>query len=130
MNALANTFQDSVGVGLAIGLSTFVGTLLGEVSAGPVSDRLLYLYAKTHNGKLKPEARLQATWPGAFLLPAGIIIEGVCLQYKTPWIGPVMGIGIAAFGLQGLSTNIYAYVTDVSGSHCCTRLQAMRPAPG
>ncbi|GAB7352450.1 hypothetical protein MBLNU459_g2861t1 [Dothideomycetes sp. NU459] len=101
-----------VGIGLAIGLSTFVGTLLGEVCAGPVSDRLIYLYMKNHNGEAVPEARLQAMWPGFILLPLGVIIEGVCFQYKTPWAGPVMGIGIGAFGLQILSTNTYAYVTD------------------
>ena len=101
-------------IGLCIGLSTFIGTLLGEISAGPVSDRILYLYMKTHNGQTKPEARLQAMWPGFFLLPVGVIIEGVCLQYKTHWAGPVMGIGIAAVGLQIVSTNTFAYVTDVS----------------
>ena len=103
-------------VGMAIGLSTFAGTLLGELSAGPVSDRVLYLYTKRHGGVPKPEARLQATWPGFILLPAGIIIEGVCFQYKTSWVGPVLGMGIAAFGLQILSTNIYAYMTDVSAN--------------
>lgn len=106
--------MDTVGIGLAIGLSTFVGTLIGEVAAGPVSDRMLYVYAKKHGGEPKPEARLQATWLGFVLLPAGVIIEGVCFQYKTHWVGPVMGIGIAAFGLQMLTTNIYAYATDVS----------------
>jgi MFS family permease len=101
-------------IGMAIGLSTFTGTLIGELAAGPVSDRILYLYTKTHGGVSKPEARLQATWPGFILLPAGIIIEGVCLQYKTHWAGPVMGIGIAAFGLQIISTNVFAYIPDVS----------------
>lgn len=105
---------DTVGVGLAIGLSTFIGTLLGELCAGPVSDRLIYLYMRSHNGEAVPEARLRAMWPGALLLPVGVIIEGVCFQYRTQWAGPVIGIGIGAFGLQILSTNIYAYVTDVS----------------
>lgn len=50
--------------------------------------------------------------PGALLLPAGIIIEGVCLQHHTHWSGPVLGIGIAAFGLQIVSTNIFAYLAD------------------
>ncbi|MCJ1286218.1 hypothetical protein MMC26_005563 [Xylographa opegraphella] len=99
-------------VGMAIGLSTFVGTLLGELLAGPVSDRVLYLYTKSHAGVPKPEARLQATWPGLVILPAGVIIEGVCFQYKTHWSGPVMGMGIAAFGLQIVQTNIFAYMTD------------------
>lgn len=29
-------------------------------------------------------------------------------------MGPVMGIAIAAVGLQIVTTNIYAYITDVS----------------
>lgn len=45
-------------------------------------------------------------------MPAGVIIEGVCLQYKTHSIGPVLGIGIGVFGLQILRTNIFAYVMD------------------
>ncbi|TKX19743.1 MFS transporter-like protein 147 [Elsinoe australis] len=103
---------DTVGVGLAIGVSTFIGTLIGELSAGPVSDRLVYLYAKAHDGDQKAETRLFATIPGAILIPIGVIIEGVCFQYETHWMGPIMGISIAAFGLQIVTTNIYAYVTD------------------
>ena len=107
---------DTAQVGLAIGLSTFIGTIIGELAAGPISDRLLYLYTKAHHGKVKPEARLQGTWPGFILIPAGVAIEGACLQYKTHWIGPVMGIGIGAFGLQVISTGVFSYVTDVSVS--------------
>lgn len=106
--------MDTVGVGLSIGLSTFAGTLIGELLAGPVSDRLLYLYRKTHDGEVKSEARLHSMWPGFILTPVGIIIEGVCFQYKTHYMGPIMGIAIAAFGLQIVSTNVYAYTTDVS----------------
>jgi hypothetical protein len=105
-------------VGMAIGLSTFVGTLIGELLAGPVSDRILYLKTKRNRGAFTPEARLQAIWPGFILCPAGVIIEGVCLQHRTHWAGPVMGIGIAAFGLQIVSTSIFAYATD------CYRPQA------
>lgn len=106
--------QDTVGIGLAIGLSTFIGTLIGEISAGPVSDRLVYLHAKAHNGDINPESRLYATIPGAILIPIGVIIEGLCFQFKTHYMGPVMGIAIAAVGLQIVTTNIYAYITDVS----------------
>ena len=113
---------DTSQIGMAIGLSTFVGTLIGELLAGPVSDRILYLYTKSHGGQAKAEARLQGCWPGFILLPAGVIIEGVCLQYHTHWSGPVMGMGIAAFGLQIVQTNIYAYMTDVSGMFFSPRL--------
>lgn len=103
---------DTAQVGLAIGLSTFVGTIIGELSAGRVSDRILYLRTRKSEGAFRPEARLLAIWPGFFLCPAGVIIEGVCLQYRTHWSGPVVGIGIAAFGLQIITTNVFAYCTD------------------
>jgi MFS family permease len=103
---------DTAQVGLAIGLSTFVGTAIGELASGPVSDRILYLSTRKNNGVSKSEIRLYATLPGFILLPGGLIIEGVCLQYRTHYMGPVMGIGIAAFGLQIVSTNIYAYLAD------------------
>lgn len=106
--------RDTVGIGLAIGLSTFIGTLIGEISAGPVSDRLVYLHAKAHIGDINPESRLYAAIPGAILIPIGVIIEGLCFQFKAHYTGPVMGIAIAAVGLQIVTTNIYAYITDVS----------------
>ena len=101
-------------VGLCIGFGTFVGTVIGELTAGPVSDRILYHKAKKNNGVPIPESRLQAMWPALVLLPAGVIIEGVCFQNKTHWIGPCVGMATANFGLQVASTNIYAYMTDVS----------------
>jgi hypothetical protein len=99
-------------VGLAIGVSTTVGSVLGELVSGSVSDKVFYLANKRQGGNAEPESRLHATWPGAFLLPAGVVIEGVCLQYHTHWSGPVIGIGIGAFGLQIVSTTIFAYLTD------------------
>jgi hypothetical protein len=102
-------------IGMIIGLPTLIGSIVGEMCAGPVSDRILYLQTKRNNGVSTPEARLQAMWPGFVIMPAGVIIEGVCLQYKTHWIGPAMGMAIGLFGLQIVSTNIFAYVMDVSG---------------
>ncbi|KAH8802957.1 major facilitator superfamily domain-containing protein [Xylogone sp. PMI_703] len=111
--AFGQTYHFNVAqVGMAMGLSTTIGSVIGEFASGTVSDRILYLFMKRHDGEVSSEARLTATWPGAFLLPAGIIIEGVCLEYKTHWSGPVLGIGIASFGLQIVSTNIYAYLAD------------------
>lgn len=103
---------DTAQVGMAIGLSTLVGSILGETVSGPVSDKILFLANRRRGGNAEPETRLHATWPGGFLLPAGLVIEGVCLQYHTHWSGPVMGIAISAFGLQIVSTSIFAYLTD------------------
>ncbi|KAJ5820169.1 hypothetical protein N7474_005760 [Penicillium riverlandense] len=103
---------NTVQVGLAIGLPTTIGSMLGEFMAGSISDKTLRHANRLHDGAADIESRLQATLPGAVILPIGIVIEGVCLQYQTHWAGPVMGIGIAAFGLQIVSTPIFAYLTD------------------
>lgn len=105
---------DTAQIGLIIGIPTLIGSIIGEVCAGPVSDWILYIKTKRNNGIATPEARLQAIWPGFILMPAGVIIDGVCLQYKTHWIGPAIGMAVALFGLQIVSTNVFAYVMDVS----------------
>ncbi|KAH8802470.1 major facilitator superfamily domain-containing protein [Xylogone sp. PMI_703] len=103
---------DTAQVGLAVGLALIVGSILGELVSGSVSDLVLLYADKRAGGHAEPEARLHATWPGAFLLPAGVIIEGVCLQYKTHWFYPCFGIGVGAFGLQIVSTTLFAYLAD------------------
>ncbi|KAF2092501.1 MFS general substrate transporter [Rhizodiscina lignyota] len=103
---------DTAQVGLAIGVPTTIGSIIGELAAGPVSDLLLLWSNRRHNGESPPETRLHVMWPGLILLPAGVIIEEVCFQHRTHWMGPVMGMGIGCFGLQIISTNIFAYLAD------------------
>ena len=98
-------------IGLSIGVPALVSSILGEFLSGGMSDKMLSLAKKQH-GYADPETRLHATWVGAFFLPVGVIMQGVCLQYHTHWAGPVAGIGIAAFGLQIVSTPIFAYLVD------------------
>ncbi|KAK7709690.1 hypothetical protein SLS57_008595 [Botryosphaeria dothidea] len=99
-------------IGLMMGLPLLIGSFLGEVLSGPFSDFIMYQYTRRHNGERKPEARLTASIASAFFTPAGIIIYGVCLHYKTHWIGPVLGNAVAGFGLQLATTVNYAYCSD------------------
>ena len=99
--------------GLLLGLPLTIGTLLGEFVSGGFSDWIRYKIARKSGTPGKPEDRLWAILPATILLPAGIIIEGICIQQRTHWIGPAMGISIASFGLQVATTVIYAYTADV-----------------
>lgn len=103
-------------IGMIIGLPTLIGSLIGEVCAGPVSDWILYTSTKRNNGISTPESRLLAIWPGFIIMPIGVITEGFCLQFRTHWIGPAMGMAVGLFGLQIISTNLFAYMMDVSPS--------------
>lgn len=106
-------YQFNTGIiGLMLGLPLLIGSALGELLSGPFSDWVMYQYAKRHDGERKPEARLKASLGSLLLCPAGAIIYGVCLQRKTHWIGPVMGMAISSFGLQLVTTVSYTYCSD------------------
>lgn len=107
---------DVAQTGLMLSIPLLIGCLLGEMSAGWLTDHMVYRYAKTHGGRREPEPRINAI-PLAFLCPIGIIIDGVCLSHhKTAsWVGAAFGMGIANFGLQVATTITYSYCTDVSG---------------
>lgn len=100
--------------GLMLSIPLIIGGVLGELGAGWVTDWLSNRHAMKHNGVRLPEARLTAIW-GAILVPAGIIVEGVCLtHYETvSWVGSAFGMGLSNMGLQIATTTIYSYTTDV-----------------
>ncbi|KAL9085495.1 MAG: hypothetical protein Q9165_007540 [Trypethelium subeluteriae] len=99
-------------VGVLLGVPLTVGSILGECCAGYLSDMVSERRAIYRGGKRIPEDRFLAIYPGVVLLPLGVIIEGVSITHKTHWIGPAMGVAIASFGLQIVTTIIYAYVAD------------------
>lgn len=102
---------DTLQIGLGYGGALTIGGSLGELAAGLVLDSIV----KTKMRKtvhFQPEIRLQAIWHGEILVPAGLLIYGFTMQDKTSWVGPLMGMGIAAFGLQVITTTCYTYATD------------------
>jgi hypothetical protein len=100
--------------GLLLSIPLTIGCLIGEFSAGWVTDWAANRYAKAHGGSRLPEARLNVIW-GSLLIPVGVIIEGVCLSHSKTvgWIGSAFGMAIAGLGLQIATTVLYAYTTDV-----------------
>ncbi|EXJ68585.1 uncharacterized protein A1O5_08379 [Cladophialophora psammophila CBS 110553] len=105
---------DVAQTGMLLSIPLLIGCLLGEMSAGWLTDYMVYRYAKHHGGRREPEPRINAVVL-AVLCPIGIIIDGICLShFKTvPWVGAAFGMGIANFGLQIATTVTYSYCTDV-----------------
>jgi MFS family permease len=94
-------------LGLGIGMMTSV------IVFGIVSDRLLRrLSSKTADGEMKPEHRLPPLVPGAFLVPAGIILYGWSAQYKLHWAIPVLGTVLLGAGLNSILMSIQTYLVD------------------
>lgn len=102
--------------GLLLGIPITVGSVLGELISGGLSDWISERRSLAR-GKRKPEDRLLAIIPSFFLTPLGIIIEGVCLQNSTHFMGVAMGIATASFGLQVATTVVYTYTSEVFTHH-------------
>jgi MFS family permease len=104
---------NTLDIGLGYGLALTIGGSLGELAAGWVVDYVVKRERRKLGGRdPEPEARLKAIWTGEILVPAGLLIYGFCLQYRTVWIAPLLGMGIAAFGVQVIATTIYTYAID------------------
>lgn len=85
--------------------------MMGEASAGWVSDVIINAYARRHNGYRKPEARLYLI-PLCLLLPIRIATYGFCIQHHRPWIEAAVCMGISGLGTQVGTTMVYTYCTD------------------
>ena len=83
---------DTLQIGLGYGGALTVGGSLRELAAGLVLDALVQK-KMTADVKFQPEMRLWAIWHGEILVPAGLLIYGFTMQYKTFWVGPLMGMG-------------------------------------
>jgi hypothetical protein len=99
--------------GLLLGIPITVGSLIGEIVAGGVSDWISEKRALSRGGYRHPEDRLLTMIPLSVLIPIGIIAEGVCLIRRTHWIGVAMGLAIASTGLQIATTGVYTYTAEV-----------------
>jgi hypothetical protein len=97
--------------GLLIGIPLTIGCLMGESCTGWISDWMINRYAARHNGYRKPEVRLHLAFLSLFL-PAGLIIHGVCVEKKAPWIAVAIGMVVTSIGVQAGTTLTYSYCSD------------------
>ncbi|KAI0470056.1 MFS general substrate transporter [Xylariaceae sp. FL0804] len=104
---------DSLQCGLAYGGSMTLGNLAGELAAGIILDKTLQREAeRLGTDSPPPEVRLKVIWPGAALVPAGLLIFGFSMQYEAHWSGPLAGMFVGIFGMQIVATCCYTYSID------------------
>lgn len=91
-------------------LSLLVGCTLGEIVGGPISDRWQNWRSKRAvSGRARPEERLWLSHLGAVISIVGLVVffvtisEAKKLHYT---VVPTVGIGIAGFGVQIITTVI------------------------
>jgi MFS family permease len=89
-----------------------IGCIVGEIFAGRFSDAIVKRTARKNNGFYKQESRLGGLYLGAVVCPAGLVMLGTSLHYKSPWIVPVVALGVYNFGLEIIGTIVNTYQVD------------------
>lgn len=72
-------------------IAIIIGSVLGSVLGGPVSDHLILVLARRNNGMFEPEQRLWIYIPISFIASAGILLYGVGAAEGVHWIVPCLG---------------------------------------
>lgn len=119
-------FEDQYGISSSnVGL-VFLGIGLGQLSGlaafGACSDRLLKKWAK--GGTLKAELRLPLLWPGAVLVPTGLLIYGWTAQYAVHWIVPIIGTFIFGAGMIISFMPVGTYLVDAFTVYAASAMAA------
>jgi predicted MFS family arabinose efflux permease len=96
-----NTYGFSQGVSGLAYLGLGIGMMLGLVSFGITSDKLIKRLSAKNGGVSKPEFRIPPMIPAAFLIPAGFFLYGWTAKYAVQWIVPIIGTGLIGCGLIG-----------------------------
>jgi MFS family permease len=98
-------------VGL-MSLPGFIGSTIGLLVCGPLSDWLILFLSKRNNGIYEPEMRLWVIAAFIPFVPAGIFMFGFGLANGSSWQVVAVGSGIQAFALAPASSIALTYLTD------------------
>lgn len=103
-------------------LGMIIGSVLGEQIAGRGSDWWMDWKAKRmpENERPQPEWRLWLSYFGFLLAMVGLLVFGIRTEQAAPghWnVTPIIGIAIAAFGNQIVTTVLVTYAVDCHTEH-------------
>ncbi|EJD08432.1 MFS general substrate transporter [Fomitiporia mediterranea MF3/22] len=105
-------FFDAKTVGL-ISIGPFIGSIIGTVIAGPLSDWSVKWASRRNKGIYEPEFRLFLLIP-MFVIEIAAYVGWAIMQPKgLPWIGPVMMYSMIVGGQCIGATAICSYLIDV-----------------
>ncbi len=74
--------------------AAIVGSLIGILVGGHMSDKIADMMTKRNRGIREPEMRLPAIVVSLITTPLGLLIFGAGIQYQLHWICPTIGLGL------------------------------------
>lgn len=98
-------------------IAFILGCILGEQIGGWVSDRWMAFNRRRAHYVYKSEDRLWLAYPGFLCCIVGLGVYGVCIDRidDGKWqFTPLIGIFLASFGLQIITTILITYAIDLS----------------
>ncbi|KAJ5345209.1 hypothetical protein N7452_003213 [Penicillium brevicompactum] len=95
-----------------MGIPSFIGTTLGAVICGPLSDSMALSLARRNNGIFEPEMRLWLAIAFTPFVPAGLFMFGIGLNNGSHWLLPAFGLGVSSLGTVPASSAALTYLTD------------------
>ncbi|KAH8195933.1 hypothetical protein TruAng_009912 [Truncatella angustata] len=85
-----------------------LGSVLGLLASGAVSDKLVIVLKLRNGGESKPEYRLPPMAVGAFLVPIGLFWYGWTAEKELHWILPILGTSLlGAVALKDVDFNLF-----------------------
>ncbi|KAL6237217.1 major facilitator superfamily domain-containing protein [Aspergillus navahoensis] len=115
---IAHLFQSANGYGFTpiqtglLYLSPLIGTILGSVIGGKISDILARIKAYRNHGVYEPESRLLMMIPAVLATTLGLAGYGWSIETRTHWIVPTVCFGAIYFGCILGSTIAVTYCLD------------------
>lgn len=89
-----------------------VGVLVGWFAGHWLHDAFGHFYARRHNGRIDPEARLYITYPATILLMVCLAIIGEALQKHWHYMVLAVFAALQCVGVMIITTAINAYLLD------------------
>lgn len=125
---LTLVFEDNYGfnqgtVGLTF-LGIGIGSLLGLLIFGIMSDKIVKHLSAKNNGVMKPEYRLPPLIPGSMAIPIGLFLYGWTAQTHQHWILPIIGTGFVGIGVLATFMPITTYMVDAFTIHAASATAA------
>ena len=93
-------------------LAPFIGSTLGSVICGPVSDYIALRLAKRNDGVYEPEMRFWVFVPFIPFQVAGAFWFGYALDRGMPWSQVAVAFGVCNFGSAPLQSLSLTYMID------------------
>ena len=117
-------YQEKISIAGLNYISLGLGFFLGTQIAAKTADRI-YKHLKAKNGDVgRSEFRVPLMFPGAVMVPIGLLIYGWSAQYKVFWLVPNIGTAIFAAGNQLVFQNCQTYIVDAYTRYAASAIAA------